>query len=211
MFDPHQGKVSGPCGMETSVTERGVTTACLAPSFPPFQSRDRWSQKDSHLTPRRAQARARRRSRAAARTWRPAAITEEISMRVPARGWGGLIAARYSTVDSIRFPWMFTARGTSSSLWFAGSRPRHDLMCGRREKPATSLRLIPRVECQRLRSLDHRELIRAVKSCTTGPVQRRCQWKRIHHPQCCHLLSWWTAGVSVGMSLNLVWTNTPSD
>ena len=62
----------------------------------------------------------------------------------------------------------------------------------------TSLRLIPRVEFWRLRSLasagDYRELIRAVKSCMTGPVQRQCQWKRIHHPLCCHLLSWW-AGV----------------
>ena len=95
-------------------------------------------------------------------------------------------------------------RGTSSSLQFAGSRPRHDLMCGRREKPATSLRLIPRVECQRLRSLDHRELIRAVKNCTTGPVQRRCQWKRNHHPPCCHLLSWWAGGSERGNPLKLV-------
>ena len=113
-------------------------------------------------------------------------------------GSGGLIAARYSTANSIRFPWTLTVRGTSSSLWFAGSRPR----CGQREKPATSLRLVPRVECWRLRSLAsagyYCELIRAVKSCATGPVQRRCQWKRIHHPPCCHLLSWWAGGSERG-------------
>ena len=38
------------------------------------------------------------------------------------------------------------------------------------------------------------ELIRAVKSCTTGPMQRRCQRKRTHHPLRCHLLSWWAGG-----------------
>ena len=113
-------------------------------------------------------------------------------------GCGGLIAARCSAVDSMCFPSTLTARGTSSSLQFAGSRPRCDLVCSQWGKPATSLRLIPRVECWRLRSLasagDYRELIRAVKSCTTGLVQRRCQRKRTHHPLCCHLLSWWAGG-----------------
>ena len=117
-------------------------------------------------------------------------------------GCGGLIAARCSAVDSMCFPSTLTARGTSSSLRFAGSRPRCDLVCSQWGKPATSLRLIPRVECWRLRSLasagDYRELIRAVKSCTTGLVQRRCQRKRTHHPLCCHLLSWWAGGSERG-------------
>ena len=41
---------------------------------------------------------------------------------------------------------------------------------------------------------DCREVGLAVKSCMTGPVQRRCQCELIHHLLCCQILSGWACG-----------------